>query len=262
MTAKRLAAAGVLLAAVLAGPLRVTATPAPAPAGWAVLVEYNSYNGQYPELPVGYVNSARMLEALVRLGWPPDHILLVRDRRDPAVLRHALAWLAARVRAEDTALLYLAGEYQFFDRDLAWGTTVPALWRRVPTPHRVLIVETCFAERLTAPVAGMSGLGLPAVGRDELDWWGLRDAGPVIRGGSFTYFLARALERQPADGPPDFAGAFVTAVAGAREYFRGVVAAIPDALGSFHARNSYPERLATFPNPHLVEDAGGRAAAP
>src|SRR5579859_3763730 len=110
MTAKRLAAAGMLLAAVLAGPLRVTATPAPAPAGWAVLVEYNSYNGRYPELPVGYVNSARMLEALARLGWPPDHVLLVRDRLDPAVLRHALAGLAARVLAEETVLVYLAGE--------------------------------------------------------------------------------------------------------------------------------------------------------
>jgi hypothetical protein len=81
-------------------------------------------------------------------------------------------------------------------------------------------------------------------------------------GGSFTYFLARALERQSADGPPDFAGAFVTAVTDARAYFHDVITATPGALGSFHTRNSYPERLATFPNPHLGEDAGGRAAAP
>src|SRR5690348_17244234 len=143
MTAKGLAAAVMLLAVVLAGPLRVSATPTPAPAGWAVLVEYNSFDGRYPDLPVGYVNSARMLDALMRLGWPQDHILLIRDSRDPAVLRRALAWLAGRVRSDDVALLYLAGEYQFFDRDLAWGMTMPALWQRVPTPHRVLIVETC-----------------------------------------------------------------------------------------------------------------------
>ena len=261
MTAKGFAALGVLLTVVLAGPLRVIATPAsPAPAGWAALVEYNFYDGRYPDLPVGHVNSARMLAALVRLGWPPDHILLVRDSRDPALLRRAADWLAAHARPDDVALLYLAGEYQFFERELTWGTTMPALWRRIPTPHRVLIVEACYAERLTAPLAGIPGLGLPAVGRDEFDWWGLRDTGRVIRGGSFTYFLARALERQPVDGPPDFAGAFVTAVAGAQEYFRTVIAAIPGALGSFHARNSYPEHLTTFPNPQLVEDAGGPVA--
>jgi hypothetical protein len=81
----------------------------------------------------------------------------------------------------------------------------------------VLIVETCFASRLTAAVTGIPGLGLPAVGRH-------------------------------------FAGAFVTAVAGAQEYFHTVIATTPRALASFHARNSYPEHLATFPNPRLTQE--------
>ena len=131
---------------------------------------------------------------------------------------------------------------------------LPRLWRQLATPHRVLIVETCFAERLTAAVRGIPGLGLPAVGRDELNWWGLRGTDRVIQGGSFTYFLARALDSQPAGAPLDFAGAFAAAVAGAQDYFRTVIATTPRALASFHARNSYPEHLATFPNPRLTQE--------
>jgi len=82
----------------------------------------------------------------------------------------------------------------------------------------------------------------------------------VIRGGSFTYLLARALESQRADVPPDFAAAFLTAVAGAQAYFRTVISTTPAALGSFHARGSYPERMAAFPNPHLVQKFGAPAA--
>jgi hypothetical protein len=262
MRRRGLAAALVLVTALLAAPRWVAATPVPPPARWAVLVEDDSYGGRYPDLPVGYINSGRILSALVERGWPPDHILLLRDSLDRGMLRRATGWLAARVRPGDTALLYIAGEYQFFLGDLSWDTVFPDLWKAIMTPRRVLIVETCFAERLTAAAAGVPGLGLPAVGRDELDWWGLRDTGLVIRGGSFTYFLARALESQPAVTPPDFAAAFATAVAGAREYFHTVIATTPRALDSFHARGSYPERLVAFPNPRLVQNAADAPGDP
>ena len=250
----RLAGIAVLLSAVLSAPRWGTAASVSAPAAWAALVEHNSYDGRYDDLPVGYINSARILTVLIRRGWPPEHILLVRDSPDHATVHRAAEWLAAHVRPEDTALLYVAGEYQFFDRDLKWGATLPPLWRRIETSHRVLIVETCFAGRLTAAVTGIPGLGLPAVGRDELDWWGLRNADRLIQGGSFTYFLARALDSQPGGAPLDFAGAFVTAVAGAQEYFHSVIVTTPRALASFHARNSYPEHLTTFPNPRLTQE--------
>lgn len=257
----QLAGVAVLVAAILAAPRGSAATPVPPSSGWAVLIEYDSYRGRYPDLAVGYVNSGRILDALMRRGWAPDHILLIRDSLDGGVLRRATAWLAERVRPGDTALLYVSGEYQFFVGDLSWNTVFPGLWRQIMTSRRVLIVETCFAERLTAAAAGIPGLGLPAVGRDELDWWGFHDAGRVIEGGSFTYFLARAVELQPA-GMLDFAEAFGTAVAGAQEYFHTVVAAMPAALNSFHARGSYPERLSTFPNPRLVQGTENAAADP
>jgi hypothetical protein len=251
----------ILLSTIMAGTSRVIAAPTPGPTNWAVLIEHNSYPYQYPALTVGYINSTRILTALARRGWSPDHILLLRDNQDPALLRYATGWLAARVRPGDGALLYTAGEYQFFDRDLMWGRTFPALWKRVQTPHRVLIVEACFAERMTAVVTGIPGLGLPAVGRDELDWWGFRETDRLIRGGTFTYFLARALESQPADTPLDFAAAFATAVTDAQVYFRTVIATTPSALKSFHAQGSFPERLTTFPNPHLIREAGDPAVS-
>ncbi len=260
MKVSLLASVTVVLAAVLAGPFSVTAAAPPASAGWAVVVEYNSYGGRYSDLPVGYINSARMVSVLVHRGWPADHILLIRDSQDRAMLRRSVGWLASRVRPGDVALFYIAGEYQYFDRELMWDTVLPGVWKQVSTPRRVLIVETCFAERLTAAAAGIPGLGLPAVGRDELDWWGLRETGGLIRGGTFTYFLARALESQPAGIPPDFPAAFVTAVTDAQAYFRTVIMTAPGALRAFHARGSHPEGMTVFPNPHLVQGVGAPAA--
>src|ERR1700737_943739 len=99
----------VLLTALLAGFPPVTGAQTAAPAAWAVLIESNSYHGRYRDLPVGYINSTRLLTSLARRGWPVDHILLIRDSTDRALLGHATDWLAARVRPGDVALLYVAG---------------------------------------------------------------------------------------------------------------------------------------------------------
>ena len=250
----------ILLTVILAGDLRVAAAPPSFPPGWAVLIEHNSFFGRAHDLPVAYINSTRMLTLLMRRGWAPDHILLIRDDLDSALLRYAAEWLAARVRPGDTALLYMASEYQWLDRGLHSHEALPGLWAQIPTTRRVLIVETCFAERVTDAVRGIPGLGLPAVGRDEWDWWGLRATNRLIRGGAFTYFLTRALADQPRDVPLDFAAAFPAAVASTQEYFRTVIAATPGALDAFHALGSYPEHLARFPNPHLA--GGSTVAAP
>jgi hypothetical protein len=245
---------------VVGGP-RATAAPTLAPDAWAVLIEHNSFHGLYYDLPVGYVNSSRMLTALLRRGVPAGHILLVRDNPDRRLLQRATVWLAERVRPGDIALLYVAGEYNFYDRELKWNATLPEGWRRIPTSQRVLIVETCFAERLTDAIRGIPGIGLPSVGRNEWDWWGLRDEGNLIRGGMFTYFLAKAIETQPASAPLDFAGVFSEALVSAQNYFRTVITTTPGALDSFHALGSFPERLATFPNAHLIEEAGEPASS-
>jgi hypothetical protein len=242
----------LLFLAVAAGRPCIAASPSPGASAWAALIEVDSYGGLYPDLPVGYANSTRLLNALIRRGWPPDHILLVRDSVDTGQLARALHWLAARVQPGDTALLYVAGEYRFFARDLRWNAVLPGLWRQIPTSRRVLIVETCNAGRLAEAVEGVAGEALPAVGRDEWDWWGLQDTGRLIRGGPFTYFLARALEREPQDRPASFAAAFSAAVADTQTYFRTVIAGTPVALAPFHAMGQYPERLPVFPNPRLV----------
>src|SRR5205807_7201932 len=152
----------LLLAVVLAGYPCASAAAVP-PSGWAVIVEHNAFNGRYSDLPVAYINSTRLLTLLLRRGWPSDHILLVRDNLDPRLLRHAAGWLAARVHAGDTALLYVAGEYRFFDRDLSWEAVLPELWTRLPTSRRVLIAETCHAGRPTAAGRGIREDPPPAV---------------------------------------------------------------------------------------------------
>ncbi len=220
------------------------------------MIENDWYTGRYANLPVGYANSTRMLTLLLRRGWSSDHILLVRDNLDPTLLGRTLGWLADRVRPGDTAVLYIAGEYEFFAHDLNWGTALPLLWSRIPTTHRVLIVQTCFAERLAEAVREIPGIALPAVGRDERDWWGLLKTDPFIHGGTFTYYLIRALEDQPQDDPLAWDAAFATAVAGVQTYFRTVVFRDPNALDVFHRMGDHPEHLDRFPNPHLVVGGG------
>jgi hypothetical protein len=241
---------------VLGGPHGPASASPAVPSGWAVLIENDWYGGVYPDLPVGYANSTRMLEALIHRGWPADHILLIRDDVDPAVLRHSLGWLATHARPGDTALLYVAGEYYYFANVLHWNSEFRALWQALPTSHRVLIAETCFAERLARTAWGIPGLALPAVGADEWDLWGLRGAGRLIRGGAFTYFLASALAAQPDGTPLAFAGAFHDALVGTRAYFRAVLREVPEALAAFHARGARPEDVPQFPNPHLLEVDG------
>jgi hypothetical protein len=251
----------LLLVAVLAGPQYVASASPPSASGWAVLIENDWYTGRYANLPVGYANSTRMLSLLLRRGWSPDHILLVRDNLDPTLLGRTLSWLADRVRPGDTAVLYIAGEYEFFARDLQWGATFPGLWSRIPTTHRVLVVQTCFAERLAEVVREIPGIALPAVGREERDWWGLRKTDPFIHGGTFTYYLTRALEDQPQDDPLEWDAAFAAAVAGVQTYFRTVVFRDPGALDVFHKMGEHPEHLDRFPNPHLIVGTGSSMLA-
>jgi hypothetical protein len=239
-----------LLTFVVGHPWVASASP-PAQT-WAVIVENDSYGGRYPDLPAGYSNSTRMLDVLMERGWTADHIRLIRGDLRPGLLGRALGWLAERVRPGDTALLYVAGEYEFFARDLDWTHAMPGLWRHVQTPRRIFIVESCFAERLASAVRGVPGLALPAVGDDERDLWGGPGQGTLIEGGAFTYFLTRALAAQSRDAPLAFRQAFAEATAEAQEYFRTTVATSPAALNLFHAVGSFPERLAQFPNPHLV----------
>ncbi|HKX03968.1 MAG TPA: hypothetical protein VJX71_15845, partial [Methylomirabilota bacterium] len=150
----------LLLVLVFTAPPAVAA-PALAPAGWAVLMEHNTFHGRYPDLPVGYINSTRMLTVLMHHGWPADHILLIRDAPGPKVLSDAVGWLASHARPGELAVFYVAGEYRFLERDLGWDTTFPRLWQSVPTSLRVLIAETCYAERLTDAASSVPGLGLP-----------------------------------------------------------------------------------------------------
>lgn len=249
----------LLLILVIAAPCAVAA-PAPTPAGWAVLMEHNTFHGQYADLPVGYINSTRMLTALMSHGWPADHILLMRDVHSPKALSDAVGWLASHARPGEPAVFYVAGEYRFLERELRWDTAFPKLWQSIPTSQRVLIAETCYAERLTDTASSVSGLGLPAVGRQELDWWGLRGRAGLIRGGTFTFFLSGALAAQPDGAPLDFTAAFEQAVARAQEYFRTMIAPTPGALDAFHAQGSFPERQSTFPNPRLAHGFGNPAS--
>lgn len=258
----------LVITLVSGGQPGVASASSASPSQWAVLIEGDSYGGRYPSLPVGYVNSTRMLRVLLRHGWAADHILLIRDSLDPALLKRSVGWLAAHVQPGDTALFYIAGEFNYLTDHLRWTETFPALWRTVPTSERVLIMETCYAQRLADSVIGIPGMALPAVGSGELDVWSVRQTDRLIQGGAFTYFLTQALEREPEDVPLDFASAFRSAVEASQEYFRTVMRMTPAVLAVFHNGGAYPETLPIFPNPHLLETgpaptlAQGASASP
>jgi hypothetical protein len=103
------AAALVTLVPVIAsGP--AGAAPAANAEKWAVIVGVSAYDP--PTVPtVGSANDARdMREALLRSGWPDDHIrMLVDGDATAGEIRAAMDWLAAKARPGAFSVFHFSG---------------------------------------------------------------------------------------------------------------------------------------------------------
>lgn len=93
-------------------PAQASATQGSDPASryWAVLIGLNDYAGN-TEDNVGSRQDAQSLrDALVKLGWRSDHILLVTDRAGTAShIIDSIRWLASKTDASSTVLFHYSG---------------------------------------------------------------------------------------------------------------------------------------------------------
>ena len=82
--------AAILLAAVVMGASRAAAAPTSGPTNWAVLIEYNSYHDQYPDLPVGKWYEYGFKEGVPRLldMWDRVGVKVTSHMVGQAVERH------------------------------------------------------------------------------------------------------------------------------------------------------------------------------
>ncbi|MDP9006982.1 MAG: caspase family protein [Actinomycetota bacterium] len=71
-----------------------SAAPSPQAQKWAVVIGISEYQGRTQPTPGSAGDAAIMREALLRNGWPDDHILmLVNEAATDGAIRSALAWL-------------------------------------------------------------------------------------------------------------------------------------------------------------------------
>ena len=93
----------VLTAALLSGllalsPLAIAgAAPSPEAERWAVVIGISQYQGATRPTPGSAGDAAIVREALLRNGWPDDHIkVLVNEAATAGAIRSALGWLVER----------------------------------------------------------------------------------------------------------------------------------------------------------------------
>ncbi|MDP9071337.1 MAG: caspase family protein, partial [Actinomycetota bacterium] len=72
----------------------VSAAPSPQAQKWAVVIGISEYEGRTQSTPGSAGDAAIVREALLRNGWPDDHIkVLVNEAATADAIRSALAWL-------------------------------------------------------------------------------------------------------------------------------------------------------------------------
>ena len=109
----------MLVAASMFGAGPVTAGPPPGAEKWAVVIGIDRFQGR-TRPNVGAVGDARVFkDALLRAGWPEDHILTLTDGAATAAgIRSAFRWLIERSTDSSYSVFHYSGHTKQLGRDL------------------------------------------------------------------------------------------------------------------------------------------------
>ncbi|MBN1872851.1 MAG: DUF885 family protein [Anaerolineae bacterium] len=233
-------------------------------AGWAVLAEKDDYaDVDMTPLPTDYINIVRLRQVMLDAGWQEDRIRDLREF-DRADLREGLEWLAKNADADDRVFFYVAAHGSYLRDVVEWETFFVEDWATVLSPQRVLMVDACQAELVTADVcmrdsegATQPCIAIAAVNEKEYAWAGLEEEGLPIIGGVFTYYFAAAFATPGADSNQDnrisVQEAAIWAEAQQRTYMHEVVFEVPEFVEMYPQVNGrYPADDPNFP--HVVID--------
>jgi len=222
---------------------------------WAVLLEMNEFPEGWSDLPVEFINSERMQTALFSLGWENDSLYGVNGNLSMQVVQEAVEWLTNRTDSDDIALLYIFTHGMWMRDVLHWNDWFPLEWEKLNTSRKMLIVDTCLAEKFIDPIRDDPSphISLACCSVDEVSWAGLEEEGLPIIGSVWNYYLTNALCNVSAD--LDFNGfvsveeAFNFSTPLVQRYMNETVFAVPEFLESYHDIGIYPENYDAYPHP-------------
>lgn len=223
--------------------------------GWAAVLEMNYFPEPFTDIPIGYINSERIVSLLIGMGWQRDHIYLFHGNITPSKLKDALNWLGNRSDAEDIALLYIFTHGSWMSRVLHWNDWFAQRWRGIPSERKLVIVDTCnsggFISNLGNETTALSGCG-----PGEVEWAGLEEEGLPVIGSVWTYFLVQAFLNRSSDADQDgwisVEEAFNSSVVSTQRYMKQWVFSVPKFLKMYHDIGIYPERIGPYPNPVIL----------
>ena len=245
-------------------------TPAPTPTaipslplssdGWAVLAEKDDYDDvQMANLPVDYINVARLHQLLLDSGWQDSHVRQVREF-DRDTLQEGLDWLEENAGPDDVVFLYVAAHGKYLNDVLRWREFFAQEWRQIPSHRRLLVIDSCQAANYTGVILGDPApyLAIAAVAGDEYGWSGLEEEGLPIIGGVFTHYFTAAFEDPQADadgnGRVSVQEAALVAEGQQRTYMHEVVFAVPEFLEVY--RQTGADQDPTFPDVTIDDTLG------
>ena len=235
---------------------------------WVVLLEMNNFPEGWTDLPVNFINSQRMQEALVNFGWNSDHMYVKHDNLTIPKVQEALEWLNNNTQSEDVALLYIFTHGMWMRNVLLWNDWFPGEWEKLGTSKKILMVDTCFAEEFTEPIRydATPHISLTCCSSDEVSWAGVEEEGLPIIGSVWNYYFTSALCNSSvdfnSDGVVSVEEAFNSSTPLVQEYMNETVFAVPEFLQSYHDIGIYPENYDAYPHPVMDDQYSGQLIIP
>lgn len=227
--------------------------------GWAVVVEMDDYPDAYQDLPVGYINSQRMMSLLLGLGWDGTHIQTLQGNVTSENLSLSLDWLDDNSDGNDLVLLYISMHGSWLSRVILWDKWVPQRWRSIGSQRKLLIIDTCNSGHFIAPFANESGgqVSIAGCSEGELEWAGLEEEKLPIIGSVWAYYLTNAFSSPSADldrdGWVSVEEAFNRSVVLTQTYMRETVFAVPEFAEMYRQAGVDPDRIGLYPKPVILD---------
>lgn len=236
--------------------------------GWAVLLEMNNFPEGWTNLPVNFINSQRMQEALVNLGWNSDHMYVKHDNLTIPTVQEALEWLNNNTRSEDVALLYIFTHGMWMRNVLLWNDWFPGEWEKLVTSKKILMIDTCLAEEFIEPIRydAAPHISLACCSSNEVSWAGVEEEGLPIIGSVWNYYFTSTLCNSSADSDSDgvvsVEEAFNFSTPLVQKYMNETVFVVPEFLQSYHDIGIYPENYDVYPHPMMDDQYSGQLIIP
>lgn len=224
---------------------------------WAVIMEMSDYPDGYGDTITDFASARRMKDAFMRMGIADDHIRMVLNQMQLSDVQDSLEWLSENVKEDDVVFFYVTAHGGWLEREVKWETFVSPKWLELNVQNKVLMVDSCKAEKFIDEFAEVpeAGMVFSVTQVDELSWKGLEEEGLPVIGSVWSNFFVESVFDEMADVNGDKLITMEEALNHANpqinEYMRDEVFAVEEYLEMYHDLGAYPLESETYPNPVL-----------